>query len=139
MATVLTKYAHTNRRFKKSWNWDADTFKLRLLNSSYAFSDTHTIWTDCSSAEIAATGNYVTGGQTLTCWSDNTKLAADDVIFTNLTHIFRQGVIVRTGTVDGLTDALVGHYLWNNDSGGTDVNLSNIDFLVRMNNGVFTL
>lgn len=139
MATILTKYAHTNRRFKKSWNWDSDTFQLRLLNSTYIFSDTHTVWTDCSSAEIEATGNYATGGQTLTCWSNNTTLAASDMIFTNLTHTFRQGVIVRTGTSDGLTDALVAHYLWSDESGGTDITLSSIDFLIRMANGVFTL
>lgn len=139
MATILTKYAHANRRFKKSWNWDADTFHLRLLNSTYTFSDAHTVWTDASSAEIAATGNYTANGKTLTCSSDNTKLMASDVIWTNLTHTFRQGVIVRTGTVDGLTDALVGHYLWNDAGGGTDIVLDDIDFLVRMANGVFTL
>jgi hypothetical protein len=139
MATILTKYAHTNRRFKKSWNWDSDTFHLRLLNSTYTFSDTHTVWADASSAEIAATGNYTANGKTLTCSSDNTKLMASDVIWTNLTHTFYQGVIVRTGTVDGLTDALVGHYLWNDAGGGTNIVLDDIDFLVRMANGVFTL
>ena len=140
MATILTKYDHTNRRFKRGWIWETNTFNLRLLNATYTFSASHTVWADCSSAEIAATGNYTAGGQALVnCSSTNTLLRANDLVFISLTHTFRQGVIVRTGTFDGLTDALVAHYLWNDTGGGTDVVLNDIDFLIRMNDGIFTL
>lgn len=139
MATILSKYSHTHRMFAKAWDWDVDTFTLRLLNSSYTFSAAHTVWTSCSSAEVANGSGYTTGGLTLTCSSTNSLIKASDALWTSVTKTFRSGVIVRNGTANGLTDALVCHFLWNDSSGGTDIILDGIDFLVRLNDGLFTL
>lgn len=139
MATVLSKYDHTNRRFKKGWDWDSDTFSLRLLTSAYTFSAAHTAWASCSAAEVANGSGYTTGGEVLTCSSTNSLLSASDVYWTSLTKTFRSGVIVREGTVDGLTDGLVAYLLWNDTGGGADIVLDGIDFLVRLADGIFTL
>lgn len=138
MATVVTKYAHTHRRFIQAWDWDTDTFSIRLLTSAYTFSDAHTVWTSASAAQLVGTG-YTAGGIVLTCSSTNGLALANDAYWTNMTATFRQGVIVREGTVEGLTDALVVHFLFNNFSGGTDVVLVDTDFLVRLSSGLFTL
>lgn len=140
MATVLSKYTHTHRRFAKSWDWDNDTFSIRLLTSGYTYSAAHTDWTSCSSYELSESGtNYTAGGIALVCSSSNTLLSATDVVFEGLTATFRQGVLVREGTADGVTNALVAHFLWDNTGGGTDIVLANIDFLIRFSSGLFTL
>jgi len=138
MATIVTKYEHTHRRFAKAWDWEADTFSFRLLTSAYTFSAGHTVWTSASSAQLVGTG-YTAGGQVLTGTITNVLLSANDAYWANMTATFLQGVIVREGTVDGLTDALVVHFLFNNFSGGTDVVLVDTDFLVRLSSGLFSL
>jgi hypothetical protein len=138
MATVVTKYNHTHRRFIRSWDWGTDTFSFRLLTSAYTFSAAHTVWTSASAAELVGAG-YTAGGQVLVCSSTNNLVLAEDLYWTNMTATFRQGVIVREGTSDGLTNALVAHFLFNNFSGGTDVVLTDNDFLIRLSSGLFTL
>lgn len=135
MATVLSKYAHTDRMFSNGWSWESDTFQLRLLTANYSFNPGHTVWTSASSAELATAGGYTANGKTLVCSSTNTLMSASDVIWTSLTATFIGGVVVRTGTMDGLTDALVMHFLWRE----SNIVLDGIDFLVRLSNGIFTL
>ena len=45
-------------------DYDADTFKIALLNS-YTFDSAHDTWSDVSSAELATGGGYTSPGQAL--------------------------------------------------------------------------
>jgi len=42
-----------------------DTIKVMLLDNSHAFNASHTVNTDVNGNELAASGNYTTGGATL--------------------------------------------------------------------------
>jgi hypothetical protein len=131
MAVVYTKYAHTNKLYKiGTLNWATDTYKLALFTSGYTFSSAHTQLADLvpASNELSGT-NYTAGGKALTTLTyDNTKLTADDVVWTELTGVFRCGVLYRPGTVGGLTDPVMLHILYDDTGGGVDITVTAADF-----------
>ena len=50
---------------KKLIDLSTDTCNVALLNNSHTFNADHDVWSDVSANELAASGNYATGGATL--------------------------------------------------------------------------
>jgi hypothetical protein len=139
MATTITKYTHTHRRFADgTLDWDTDTFKVALVTSAYTFSAAHTQWEDVSTHEVATGTGYTTGGVTMTNTLDNTKLDASDVTWAALTKTFRYAVIYCNKTTADLTNPVVACILF--DDAPADIEVSGIDFVIMWNaDGVFSL
>lgn len=111
MAVTVSVYNLFKQKLLSGANlvdWDADTLKVALLTSSYTPDiDAHDFYNDLTN-EISATGNYTTGGATLTTvstglntGSDFAYADADDLTWTALTPsaAFRYGVLYKdTGT-----------------------------------------
>ena len=116
----------------KAMNLDTDTFKVSLHTSAYNPDiDNDTTTADLSN-ELAASGNYSTGGETVTNnavavddTNDRAYMDADDPTFTDLTPSspFRYGVLYST------TDSnnLLGYWDF-----GTDQDQSGANFVIRI-------
>jgi hypothetical protein len=48
-----------------TWNMGSNTFKIILLNDSHTFNAAHVYYSDVIANELAASGNYATGGATI--------------------------------------------------------------------------
>lgn len=73
--------------FKGSFDLSTDTLKLGIVDATItpAADDATPTWSDYSANEVVTTGNYTSGGETLTTVtftlvSDVATLAADDVV-----------------------------------------------------------
>ena len=76
---------------------EADTLKVILLDDSHGFTTTHNVLTDVSTNELAATGNYSTGGATLASGAvtqgATTKFDATDTAWSSATFTAYHAVI----------------------------------------------
>jgi hypothetical protein len=125
----------------KEIDFDTNTIRLMLLGAGYTpDQDTHDYIDDVSAQEVAATGNYVAGGQALanktvgyTAGTNTTKFDADDVTWANSTITASYGALYcDTGTP--ATSAIIGIV----DLGGSKSS-SNGPFTVAWNvDGIFT-
>ena len=102
-------------------DWDTDTIKVAVLDSGHTPDlDTHEFWSDVSADEVAAQGDYVAGGITLTCTAsydsanDRVKLDASDLALT--TTISGRYLVVYKDTGTDTTSPLLGLY----DNGAAD-------------------
>lgn len=76
----------------------ADVIKVMLLSNSHSFSATHNVIGDVNGNELAATGNYSTGGATLANKGVSLSVAtqkwdADDVVWSSATFTAYHAVI----------------------------------------------
>lgn len=121
-------------------DWDTDTIKLALVTSGYTFSAAHTIWGDVSANEVANGAGYTTGGLALTTKAvtmsgANAKYTADNALFSALTKTFRRGIVYKSGTTNGIVNALVCAILF--DDTPADIVITGVDFTTSWNaNGV---
>ncbi len=90
----------------KEVDLEADTIKIILLDTNHTFSATDNILTDVSANELAATGGYTTGGNTLAnsavTQAATTKWDADDTEWTTATFTAFHAVIYDTTATDNL-------------------------------------
>lgn len=129
MATIFTKYTHTHRRFLDgTFDWDTDVFKLALVTDSYVFDPVHTVWADASTFELSSGNGYTTGGVQLVTFLDNTKLDADDVVFSALNKTFMGAVIYKEGTVNGLVNPVLAYILFNDQH--INITSPGIEFMI---------
>ena len=111
-------------------NWGTDTIKVALVTSSYTPNqDTHEFYSDLTN-ELSASGNYSTGGSSLTSCAksydsanNRENLTADNLTFAALTPsaAFRYGIVYKsTGT--GSTSPLIAYINFGADQspGGSD-------------------
>lgn len=94
---------------KKLVDLSGDTFKVILLNNSHAFNADHNVLTDVNANELAASGNYATGGATLstpTVTQDDTNdcgtFDAVDISWTTATFTAYHAVIYDTTVSNNL-------------------------------------
>lgn len=91
-----------------------DTFKMALLDTGGTYVSTDTLYSDVSGDEIPATGNYSTGGATISptisAASDSTKTSftIGSAAWTSATIIFRNAVIYSS-----TSGALLMHLEWD--------------------------
>ena len=85
---------------------EADTIKVILLDTNHSFSAANTVLTDVSGNELAATGGYSTGGNTLAnaavTEAATTKWDADDTAWTSATFTAFHAVIYDSTASDNL-------------------------------------
>lgn len=131
MAVTTTVYGLAQKHFANAdINWGSDTIKVALLTSTYTpAQDTHEFYSDLTN-ELSASGNYSTGGASLTgtaksydASTNNEKLTADNLTFSALTpsSAFRYAVVYKsTGT--GTTSPLIAYINFGADQnpGGSD-------------------
>lgn len=140
MAIIATKYDQVPKIFLDGTvDLDTDTIKLALVTSSYTPSAAHTQWADISANETSGTG-YTAGGETLANAAiDNSKFDADDVTWSTVTVTARYAVMYASKTANGLTNPVIGYYLLDDTSGGTDISPSAEDYTFPFNSaGIFT-
>jgi hypothetical protein len=94
---------------KKLVDLSGDTFKVMLLNNSHSFNADHNVNTDINTNELAASGNYTTGGATLstpTVTQDDTNDCATfdavDTSWTTATFTAYHAVIYDTTVSNNL-------------------------------------
>lgn len=113
------------------WDWDTDTIKCMLCNSSYAPNqDTHQTRADVSN-EVSGAG-YTAGGTALTTKvvsydtaSNEVRLDADDATWAAATFTARYGVVYKdTGTP--ATSPLIGYIDF-----GADQSVSGATFTIQ--------
>lgn len=102
---------------------DTNTVKVALVSSAYTPNqDTDNEWADVSANEIAGAHGYTTGGATLTTpvLTEITKgfrFESDDVSWTasgSGIAAWRYAVMYISGTVQGITNPLIGYFLGDN-------------------------
>lgn len=98
---------------------------------------THVAFADVSANEVAAAG-YTAGGiqlaHTNTIIGRKTSLGAPVAVWAGSTITARYAVIYKFGTVDSVTDPLLGYVLL--DTTGVDVSSQSGDFRVRFGNEI---
>jgi hypothetical protein len=119
------------RAFNGEIDWDSNTVKVALLNSSYTPNqDTHVTLDQVQSAEVTGTG-YTAGGATLTGKtatydgaSNVTILDADDVTWSNSTITARYAVLYadKGGAASG--NPLLGYVDFGVDQASTNGNFT---------------
>ena len=131
MAVTITAYNDGKMGLLRGWvDLQGDTIKVALVTSSYSPDiDTHDQFDDISD-ELAASGNYTSGGEALASKSvsaddtnDRGEFNATDLTWTALTPsaAFRYGIIYRsTGTPS--TSRLIAYIDFgaDQDPGGSD-------------------
>lgn len=91
-----------------------DTFKMALLGAGGTFTSTDTVYSDVSGDEISASGNYSTGGATISptisATSDSTKTSftVGSASWTTATITFKHAVIYSS-----TSNALLMHLEWD--------------------------
>jgi hypothetical protein len=109
----------------------ADTIKAALMTSSFSGNiDSHSVWSDVSSNEVAATGGYVAGGTALaskTLTQDNSNdlayFDAADTTWAASTITARFLVLYKDTGVAG-TSALIGYYDFGSDKSSSSGNFT---------------
>lgn len=112
----------------------SDDIKVALLDNNHAFVSTHNLWTQVSGNELAAAGNYSTGGESLVSQditkTATTKFDAEDVVWTNATFTAYHAVIYNATT---------GRLIASIDFGGAQ-SPSGVNFTIQWNaSGIMTL
>lgn len=124
---------------------NSDLFRVALLSSSYTFSASHTIFANCSSAEISNSG-YTAGGQSLAnvTWTRSggvAKFSADNLTWQALSAplVARWAVVYMAGTRNGRANPLVQAVLL--DVTPADITIATGDYLVLKvpTTGILTL
>jgi hypothetical protein len=152
MASSLTLY----NKFKAYKNDGTiclvtDTIKLMLVTSDYTPDETHDVLADIQTSPdpevvaIASPSNgYTAGGKTLTdqtiTFTDTpsqAKFDAENITWTALTATFRYGILYASGTLNGVTDPLIGYITF--DTTPADIVISGLDYTVQWSaNGIIT-
>lgn len=85
---------------------EADTIKVALLNNSHSFTATHNNWSEVSANELAASGNYSTGGATLAdgavTQGATTKFDATDTAWSSASFTAYHAVLYDTSASNDL-------------------------------------
>ena len=107
------------------------TLKLALIDSTYVFDQTDTIWGDMSANEISGTG-YTAGGKTCTgiAVADDGTIDMDDVAWAAATITFRRGILYISGTVDGKVNPVLFSYLYDDTPADKTVTASTFTHVV---------
>lgn len=128
MAAVMTLYPSFFEAMGKGQiNLQTADLRLALMGSGFTPDDGDSMWGDVSGTEVSGT-NYTAGGRQLTgkavsLAGRRAKLAADNVIWPELTASFRYGVLYAMGG----DNPLVARIVFN---GSEDVSVSGLDYLV---------
>jgi hypothetical protein len=140
MATTITAYTHL-WKLVTTGGLDLDTseIRIRLVTSSYTFSAAHTLWdngandaTDPSYNEVAATGNYATGGiQLENPVVTTSNVDYDDVVWSALTATFRAAIGVGIGTFGGVVNPVLFYILL--DSTPADIVSTGSNYTISWN------
>lgn len=89
----------------KEVDWEADTIKVALLDSSHSFTASDDVWSDISANEVSGTG-YTAGGETLANASvieaATTLLDADNTSWASATFTAHYAVIYDTSNANSL-------------------------------------
>ncbi len=127
------------KALNKEIDWDTDTIKVALLNSSYSpDQDVDDYFNDVSSFQVSGTG-YTAGGETLanktatyTGATNKLVLDADDVSWTSSSITARYAVVYNSSPATDATRPLIGFVDF-----GTDQTTSNGTFtIVWDSNGI---
>lgn len=115
-------------RWKGDVDVDTHTFKVAILNNSYAFNPDHDSWSDVSSYEITGTG-YTAGGQALT----GVVATSEDGL--NLCKFDADNAVWNDASFSGY------HAVIYDDTNAADVLIASIDFggIKTVTAGTFTL
>ena len=130
VAGAVTLYDATAKTLMGGGDMTTNTIKLALVNSSYTpNSDTDVNWANASTNEITGGGTtgYTTGGYTLlspvlTEITKGYKFTSANPTWTagaDTLGAWRYGVLYISGTVEGVTNPLLGYFL--GDSAPADV------------------
>lgn len=140
MATTITAYDHF-WKLVSTGGLDLDTaeIRLRLVTSSYTFSDAHTEWdngendaTDPSYNEVANGDGYTTGGiQLANPVVTASTIDFDDVTWTSITKTFRHIIAVAIGTFGGVVNPVLFRIL--PDSTPADIVQTGSNYTVQWN------
>ena len=145
MAQTITVYGLAQGHFgAAAINWTADTIQVSLHTSTYSpAQDTDDFFNDATN-ELAASGNYTSGGAALanktkayTAGTNVEKFDADDLTWTALTPsaAFRYGVIHKVRGGAATADELIAYIDF-----GADQNPGGSDFTIQWNaGGIFTM
>lgn len=120
------------KALNKEIDWDTDTIKVALLTNAYTPNqDTHDYFDDVSSNEVAATGGYSAGGNTLAnktiTYDSGTnviKLDADDVTWSTSTITARYAVVYDASPATNATRPLIGYVDFGSDQSSTNGNFT---------------
>lgn len=146
MAATLSFY---NQFYAMQWcglDFDSETIKVMLLDSTYTFdatdADTSDVLGAGTSPEVPNGDGYTTGGETVgntevVATGTSTALMGDDVTWTELTATFRYAVYYIDGEVGGVTDPVLCCVLL--DSTPANIVVSGVDYtLLHSTSGIFT-
>lgn len=145
MATTITRYnALAEYLLDGVVDLEDDTINVALVDSTYTFDATDTIWADASGSEEANGNGYTTGGVALgskavTLASGTATWDAADAswTFTN-SKTFRGAVIYKVGTTDGIVNPLIAYVLFNDTP--ADITINSVGFtIVWSASGILTL
>lgn len=135
MATTISLYNHTRRRFQDGSNAAGDTYKL-ILCTAATFSGANTTLAGITYTEVANGNGYTTGGATLqnvtigTINTDESTFDADDVSWTAGGSPLSASYALLVNTTD-TNSPPVAHI----DFGGTQTAGAGTDFKVVWNSG----
>ncbi len=94
----------------KEVDLEGDTIKIILLDTNHSFAASNTVLTDVSGNELAATGGYSTGGNTLASKAvteaATTKWDAADTAWTSATFTAFHAVIYDSTATDNLVASI---------------------------------
>jgi len=118
MGKILTLYSHLPALLGQGLlDWSADALRLALVDSGYAFSSDHTVWSNASAHEITgagyAAGGAVVSGASIARSGTVTSFDAADVPFAGLSATFRRGIVYKLGTAGGLVNPLIAAILFD--------------------------
>lgn len=119
------------KALNKEVDYDTDTIKVALVNSSYTPNqDTHDYWDDVSTHQVSGTG-YTAGGVTLTNKTvtyDSANnviiLDADDAVWPNSTITARYAVIYNDSGATAAQKVLLGYVDFGSDQSSTNGNFT---------------
>jgi hypothetical protein len=110
------------------------TIKVALVDNTYTFDATDTVWADASGSDLSTATGYTAGGatlgsKTLTHSSGTTTWDAADVTWAfTASKTFRGAVIYVSGTVDSVVNPLIGYVLF--DDTPADLTINSVDFTI---------
>ncbi|MCW7755448.1 hypothetical protein OOT00_15840 [Desulfobotulus sp. H1] len=128
MAAVMTLYPSFFEAMGKGQiNLQTADLRLALMGSGFTPNDENSVWGDVSAHEISGI-NYTQGGRQLTgkvvsLTGRRAKLAADNVVWPELTANFHYGVLYSLGNGNPLVARIVFHEV-------EEVRVSGLDYLV---------
>ena len=120
------------KSLNKEIDWDSDTIKVALLTNAYTPNqDTHDYFDDVSSNEVAATGGYTAGGETLASktitYDSGTNvivLDAADLTWSASTITARYAVVYDATPGSNATRPLIGYVDFGSDQSSSSGNFT---------------